>query len=111
MSGYPGILLTGPGTSPPIKIAPFKISGWHAAPSYALGLYLTFSPGAVLTATVQVCAHPDPFDPAATFNNHEFLNVISSQNSNISFPVSGVRLVVPFWLSGTASLGIASWPY
>jgi hypothetical protein len=111
MSGLPGILMSANGTSPPTQVAVFQIATWMAAPKYAIGLILTFSDDGNLTATVEVTGWPNPFDPAALWVPHDVLkNCTSSQNSNLGFPCTGVRVVVVNYDSGEINLGIARWP-
>ena len=82
----------------------------RAPPCYALGLGLTFSAGASLTATVQVTADPVP-SAGGNWNNHDVLvNQVASANSNIAYPVTGIRLVVTNYSSGFVNLGVAQWP-
>jgi hypothetical protein len=111
MSGLPGIFMDHAGTSAPRRIELFQIATWKATPKFSVGLGLTFSEGANLTATVQICANRKPEDPSVAWNDHDQLQgVTSSRNSNISFPVSAVRLVVTDYDSDGVFLGIARWP-
>jgi len=62
MSAYPGISLAANGTSPPLPIIFRPLTLSRNAPCYGLGLILTFSAGASLTATAQVTGDPVPSD-------------------------------------------------
>lgn len=110
MSAYAGILLNANGTSAPLVVGQSVKVGSQAPPAYALGLILTFSVGASLTATVQVTADQNP-SVTGFWNNHDVLAAVtSSQNSNIGYPVTGVRLLVTSYVSGSVNLGVAQWP-
>ena len=107
MTGFPGQLLSGNGTSPPIHTS-FKTGELWYHP-WQLGVMVVFSPGAILTATVQVSM--DPPDLFQYWNNHDVLqNISASANSACAYPVTGLRLVVTNWSAGSAYLAVATWP-
>jgi hypothetical protein len=110
VSAYPGISLAANGTSAPVAVLFRPLTMSRAPPCYSLGLILTFSAGAELMASVQVTA--DQFPSAnGNWNNHDILaGITSSENSNIAYPVTGVRLVVSGYSSGSVNLGVAQWP-
>jgi hypothetical protein len=110
MSAYQGIGLAANGTSPPLDVNPVANIYGQAAPAYAFGLICTLSVGASLTYTVQVTADPFP-SPNGNWNNHDILaNQTASANSNVAYPITGIRLVVTNWVSGSVNLGVAKWP-
>jgi hypothetical protein len=75
-----------------------------------LGLVATLSAGAVLTYSVQVTADPFP-SSTGNWNNHDYLAALTvSANGNVLYPITGIRLVVTAYTSGSISLGIAQWP-
>jgi hypothetical protein len=83
---------------------------WQASPAWSLGLICTMSSGANLTYTVQVTADQIP-SLKGNWNNHDVLSSQTvSANSNIAYPVTGLRLVVANYVSGSVNLGIAQWP-
>lgn len=60
--------------------------------------------------SVQVTADQKP-TPNGNWNNHDTLVAqTASANGNIAYPVTGVRLVVSGYSSGSVNLGMASWP-
>ena len=110
MSAYPSVKLSAQGNSAPIDVSPPQNMMWQAAPAYALGLICTVSNGASLTYSVQVTADQIP-SANGNWNDHDVLTgKTTSANSNIAYPVSGVRLVVTAYTSGSVNLGVAVWP-
>ena len=110
MSAYVPIVMSGNGSSTPLMVRPEQNIMWQAAPAYSFGLVATLSPGGSLTYTVQVTADPIP-SATGNWNNHDVLyNQTSSANSNIAYPITGLRLVVTGYSSGTITLGVARWP-
>jgi hypothetical protein len=106
MSVYNGIQLSSATVSAPLNIL---IPG-PAPIGYALGLICTVTPGATLNYSVQVTADPTP-SANGFWNNHDILaSLTASANSNIAYPVTGVRLNIGSYSSGTVNLGVASWP-
>lgn len=96
------------GNSPivPIHFTPYFTS----SPPWTLGIVVTISKGGSMTYSVQITCDPHP-SSEGNWNNYESLsNLTSSTNGSISFPVSGLRLVISNWGSGTCSLGICQWP-
>lgn len=110
MSAYESVSLSATGTSSPIEVSPPQNMLWQAAPAYALGLICTVSSGGNLTYSVQVTADQVPSDNG-NWNDHDILtSQTTSANSNIAYPVTGIRLKVTAWVSGSVNLGIAQWP-
>lgn len=107
MSAYQATLVGSKAASPAVLIRQPTNS---QIPIASLGLVVTLSPGTSLTYSVQVTADQFP-SPGGNWNDHEVLvGQAASANSNILYPVTGVRLNVTAWTSGTANLGIAQWP-
>lgn len=73
-----------------------------------VGILLTISSGASLTATVQVTGDlPINIAGGGNWNNHDTLvNEISSANGNLQFPVTGLRLNVTNYVSGTVTMTV-----
>lgn len=110
MSAFAGSKLSAQGYGPVINTCPPQNMQWQAAPAYALGLIVTLSSGASLTYSVQVTADQVP-SANGNWNDHDILTgLTASANSNIAYPVTGVRLHVSAWSSGSANLGVAQWP-
>ncbi len=110
MSAYPGTLMSANGNSPPTVIKLEQNVHWQAAPQYALGVVVTMSPAANLTYTVQVTADQVP-SPNGNWNNHDVLVAqVTSANSNVAYPITGVRLQVTNYVSGSVNMGVAKWP-
>ena len=110
MSAYPGVRLSAVGVSAPIDVSPPQNMMWQAAPAYALGLIATVSSGATLTYSVQVTADQIP-SASGNWNDHDIItNLAVSANSNIAYPVTGVRLKILTYTSGYVNLGVAQWP-
>ncbi len=110
MSGYPPITMTEVGASQPIIVAMPVNANWQARPCYALGLICTLSSGGNLTYSVQVTADQTPNDDSH-WNNHDILvNQTTSLNDSIAYPVTGLRLLVSAYTSGSVTLGVAQWP-
>ena len=110
MSAYAGVRLTAAGTSAPILVDPPQNMMWQAAPAYSLGLIVTVSSGATLNYSVQVTADQVP-SASGNWNEHDVLtSQTASANSNIGYPVTGVRLKINSYTSGSANLGVAQWP-
>lgn len=110
MSAFAGVKVSSQTASAPILITIPENVIWQAAPAYALGLVCTVSSGATLTYSVQVTADQIP-SVNGNWNNHDILvNQTASANSNIAYPVTGVRLNVTSYTNGNVNLGIAFWP-
>lgn len=113
MGALPGIKMTGAGTSAPLIVSP--VAAWSAAPynptpSWSLGICCTVSSGASLTYSVQITCDPIP-SATGNWNNHDTLvNVLTSQNGNVAFPITGIRLNVISYSSGSVNMGVALWP-
>lgn len=107
MSAFNPTTMSAAGASAPIAVTPSSTS---FAQTFNLGLLCTVSPGAALTYSVQVTGDPAP-SAAGHWNEHDVLtNLIGSANSNIVYPVTGVRLNVLNHTSGTVTLAIVRWP-
>ena len=114
MSGLQGIKLFANATSAPLVVTrPQQGPSYNldvAQASYVLGLIGTMSAGANLTWTVQVTADPAP-SAGGNWNNHDVLTgLTTSYNSNVAYPITGLRLVVTSYVSGSINLGVALWP-
>lgn len=76
----------------------------------SLGLICTVSAGASLTYSVQVTADQAP-SAGGNWNDHDVLTALTaSKNSNILYGISGIRLSVSIWSSGSVTLGTVQWP-
>jgi len=111
MGAFPIISSTGTvAASPSLVVSPSQPAPGQPRPAYLLGLVCTVSPGANLTYSVQVTADQAP-SSGVNWNNHDTLNgLTSSANGNIAYPVTGIRLNVTAYTSGTVNVGIAYWP-
>ncbi len=110
MSGLPGILMSGPGVSAPLVISLSQIATWAAPPSYGLGIACTLSPGASMVYSVQLTCDPVP-NSSGFWNDHDNLVALStSANGSIAFPITGLRLNITVYGSGSVNLGVAQWP-
>ena len=110
MSALPEILMSSGGTSSSVAVDLSATPLWQAAPAYALGFYATVSSGASLTYTVQITGDQQPSD-VGYWNDHEsFSSLTDSANGNVAYPITGYRLVVTNYVSGTVHLGVAKWP-
>jgi hypothetical protein len=110
VSAFQGVKVASQAASAPIVIVIPENVMWQAAPAYALGLICTVSSGASLTFSVQVTADPFP-SAGGNWNNHDVIvNKTGSVNSNIAYPVTGVRLNVTAYTNGSVNLGVAYWP-
>lgn len=112
MGAYQPVVLSGNGNSAPVIInlmstfTPY----FSSAPAWMLGIVVTISSGGSMTYSVQVTCDPKP-SSTGNWNNHDYLNSLtSSANSNVAFPITGIRLVVTNWGSGTCTMGICQWP-
>ena len=110
---YPGVTLSAATASPPVLIDGNSAVLWGLNVNPAnqiktLGLICTVSPGAAITYSVQVTGDL-PAVPIINWNNHDILvNMTTSANGNIEFPVSAVRLIVTSWASGSVTLGMVN---
>jgi hypothetical protein len=112
MGSYPSVKATANGPSAITNVNPVTgfSSYFSPPPSWSLGLICTVSPGASLTYAVQVTADQVP-SANGNWNNHDVVvGQTASVNSNIAYPVTGVRLNVTNYISGSIVLGIATWP-
>jgi len=110
MSSFPGVTLSGLGNSPAINVdqtAPY-VTGVPVF--YGLGIICTVSNGASLTYTVQITADQIP-SSNGNWNNHDNLQSLgTSANGSAGFPITGIRLNVSAYISGSVHMGIARWP-
>lgn len=112
MSGMPPITMTSNGYSDIVQVNPISSYSPYlgTTPSWALGLILTITDGASLTATVQVTGDQQPSDDGFWNNHDEIVNVTSSVNSNVAFPITALRLYITNYVSGTCNLAVVTWP-
>lgn len=110
MSAFTGVTVSSQTASAPILIKLEQHPYFGFTPCYALGLVCVVSGGASLTYSVQVTADQVPSNSGNWINHDIIANATTSALSNIAFPVSGVRLIVTSYSSGSVSLGIAKWP-
>ena len=76
----------------------------------SLGLICTVSSGGSLTYSVQITGDPNP-SASGNWNDHEVLTALTASNqSNILYGVSGIRLHCSVWASGSITLGVVQWP-
>lgn len=117
-SGYSVITKAGAGNSsilnltvPQASITPQNNPLIGDSPTaFSLGIVCTMSGGASLTYTLQVTADPQP-SAGGNWNPHDILvNLTASTNSNIAFPVTGLRLSVTNYVSGSVTCGVAKFP-
>ena len=112
---YNGILLSSATSSP--ALFPLQTGGTQVGyipantlPITSLGLICTLSATASLTYSVQVTGD-NPEGTIVNWNNHDVIvNATTSLNSNIAYPVSGIRLQVTSFTSGTVNLAVVQWP-
>lgn len=106
MTAYNGILASALGATPATAIKNPRTFDGNT--TVLLGLVATVSPGASLTYSVQVTA--DPPENFQNWNNHDVLvGQTTSANSNVSYPITGIRLNVTAYTSGSVNLGVAQW--
>lgn len=112
MGAFPGVKLTAQGAGAPIVINLLKSYSpyFSPAPSWSLGIVCTVSPGASLTYNVEVTCDQTP-SAGGNWNSHDTLNgLTASANGNVAFPITGIRLNVTAYTSGSVNLGVAQWP-
>jgi hypothetical protein len=112
MGAYPGVKVAAQVASAPVVINQLTSYSPYLSPfpNWTLGLIATVSSGASLTYSVQVTADPIP-TANGNWNNHDILvSQVASANGNITYPVTGVRLNVTAYSSGSVNLGICQWP-
>jgi hypothetical protein len=110
MSGYPPIVMSSNGNSKPTVISIYTDALWPVAPAYSLGMILNLSDDWSGFATVQVSADPAPSDGGWWNNDDTLVNITTSQNGNVLYPLTGIRLSISDYISGTATLMISQWP-
>jgi hypothetical protein len=75
-----------------------------------LGLVCTVSSGASLTYSVQITGDATP-SPTGNWNNHDVLvGQTASAFSNVAYPVTGIRMNVTAYSSGSVTLAVTKWP-
>jgi|SRR5882672_1491259 len=112
MGGLNGKTLTSNGISSIILVSPILgfSQSMGLSPAWGLGIAVTVSNGASLSYTVELTTDPSP-NADGYWNSHDSLvNQTTSQNGNIGFPITGLRLVVTGYISGSAHLGCCTWP-
>lgn len=112
MGAYPGIKAQASGASTIINVSPgINVGGpIFVSPSWSLGLVCTVSAGASLTYSVQVTADQVP-SSTGNWNNHDTLTgLTASANGNVAYPITGLRLNLSSYASGSVNLGTAQWP-
>lgn len=110
MSAYPPVSMSAAGKSSIVLVNLPVNAYFQSPPAYALGLVCTMSNGASLTYDVEVTADQQP-SASGNWNKHNILHdQTSSQNDNIAYPCTGVRLSVSNYVSGSVNLGVAQWP-
>jgi hypothetical protein len=68
------------------------------------------SPGASLQYQIEVTADPQP-SPNGNWGVHDTLfGLTAGANGNVAFPVSGLRLNVISYSSGSVAVGVCVWP-
>src|ERR1700719_1439399 len=110
MSAFPAALMSSAGTSVPIIISLDTPPYTGHDPAYLLGLICTVSAGANLTYSVQITGDQQP-KATGNWNNHDIVvSQGASINSFINYPVTGVRLNVTAYTSGSVNLSVTRWP-
>ena len=99
MSTLPLTVAAAAGPSTPLNVS--RIA------SQMFGLICTVSAGASLTYNVEVTADPSPSN-SGNWNPHDVIVAqTGSVNGNIAYPVTGIRLNVTNYTSGTVTMGVA----
>lgn len=112
MGALPAVKMTSNGQSTIITVNPITTFSPYlgAPPSWSLGLICTVSSGANLTYTVQVTGDQVP-SASGNWNNHDTLvNLTASANGNVAYPITGIRLSVSNFVSGSINIGVVQWP-
>lgn len=112
MSAYPSVKMTANGNSSITAVNPLTTYSPNLGPnpSWALGIICTVSGGASLTYTVQITGDQVP-SSTGNWNNHDNLTAqTASANGNVAFPITGIRLNVTNYVSGSVNMGIVQWP-
>lgn len=102
------IVMTTAGVSNITNAGYCPIDPQRMANGAGVGLLLNFSSGASATVTVQLTGdNPVNTTGGGIWNNHDTLvNETASANGNIQFAVTGVRLNVTAYSSGTITLTV-----
>lgn len=106
MITYPARTLSGVGFSPPIIIAPTP--GQPLIEK--LGITCSVSPGAALTYKVQITGDVTPSDNGNWIDHDTISAASANMFGNVIYPISGIRLYVIAWTSGSANMGVVQWP-
>ena len=110
MSAYPGIVASQVGPSNIVTVGLSANPYWGVTPNYALGIVCTISPGASITYSVQITGDQIP-SPNGNWNDHDVMLALSSSaNGNVAFPITGLRLNVTQYNSGSVNLAVVQWP-
>ena len=113
MSAFPTIKATAAGATAPLVLN--MLQGYSPyfspTPAWALGLIATVSPGASLTYNVEITGDQQPNNATGNWNAHDTMTALTgSANGNVAFPITGIRLNVTSYVSGSVSLGVVQWP-
>lgn len=112
MGAYPGARMAANGNSVIVLVNPISnVSAFPGySPSWALGIICTVSNGASLTYTVQVTGDQQP-SSTGNWNSHDTLSAqTNSANGNVAFPITGVRINVTNYVSGSVNMAVVQWP-
>jgi hypothetical protein len=104
--GLPLTTVSSQVASAPLKLPAVVASGRSVA-SY--GIVVALSSGASLTYSVEVTADPNPSSTGNWVAHDVLVAKTASAVSNIGYPITGIRLNVTTWASGTATMGVALW--
>lgn len=112
MGAYPAVRVTSQSKSSPLVINLLSAYSPYFSPGvqWALGVVVTLSSGANLTYSVEVTADQVP-TATGNWNSHDTLVALTaSANGNVGYPITGIRLNVTSFVSGTANMGVVQWP-
>ena len=86
-------------------------AGQFLTSPFYIGLVCSVSNGASLTYSVQVTCDPLPLSASSNWVNHDIIvNQTASVYGNIVYPITGLRLNVTTYSSGSVNIGVAQWP-
>lgn len=112
MSALNPVKMSSSGTSSIVLVNPVaNISAPYSfPPSWSLGIICTLSSGGNLTYSVQITGDQVP-SANGNWNNHDTLtSQVGSANGNVAFPITGLRLNVSSFVSGTINMAVVIWP-
>lgn len=112
MAAYTGVLVAGQLKSAPlvINLMTSYSAGFSPPPQWALGVICTVSAGASLTYTIEVTGDQVP-SATGNWNSHDTLTAqTASANGNVAFPITGIRVNVTSYVSGSVNMGVVQWP-